>query len=722
MMHGLEVESIIDRRHDFAHVVVGEIVGIQPHPNADKLRIASVVVRAKGAPQEIVCGAPNIAVGQKVAVALLGAQLPNGMTIESRPIRGVISNGMICAEDELGLGSSHEGVMVLDSHARVGSAFAEAMGFDECVLDIAVPANRADLMSMRGLAREIGAILGLSARLPSVKKLASRAPSPLKAVIAEPKLCALYTSQVIRGVTVGPSPEWMQRRLRAAGVRPLNAVVDVTNYVMLEYGQPLHAFDAQTLSGSTITVRRARAGETMVTLDGHRRQLDTAMIVVADEEGPIALAGVMGGQQTEVSDKTVDVVLEAALFHPVAIRSTSRKLGLLSEASKRFEKGLWATGAIEASQAAAAMLVDLCGGRIETAMRIAGKPKDRNVKISVRPNYIVERLGMVVSTPTMKSAAMRLGFRVSGSSTWTVTVPVWRLDVTAREDVVDEIGRMVGYDHIPSVIPQTVSLPSPVGAMQVLTDDVRRLLYGFGSTETLSHAYYESSSLSSQQHFRIANPLDATQAVLRRSLVPNVTKQLVQAADEGRDVQLFEIGRVFTPEAKGGLINQQPVKLAIGMTYRAASQGRTIRSLAEELARSLGVPYRDLNIELTGGEIKGRLAVVYEFDMSEVLCLRRHVPYVPQSPFPSIRRDISVYVGAQFRYDASLEAIYTALGADSSLLQPGHGASYYSDGKQRSFKYSFVFQASDRTLTKDEVDAIEEKIKQALRSLGATLR
>jgi len=403
MMHGLEVESVIDRSNDFDNVVVGEIVAIRPHPNADKLRLADVVVTPGGKPQEIVCGAPNIMVGQKAPVALLGAKLPNGLTIEKRAIRGVESNGMLCAADELGLGKDRSGIIILDPALKVGTPLVKAMGLDEVVFDLAIPANRADLMAVRGLAWEIGAILGQKVNLPpspspSLKK-EGRSGSPSASVtvkVADPKLAPVYTARVIHGVKIQPSPAWLQNRLRAAGMRPINVVVDITNYIMLEYGQPLHAFDAAKVKNSQVDVRPAKAGELLTTLDGQARKLDSSMIVIADAAGPIALAGVMGGINSEVTSQTTDIILESAIFHPVAIRKTSRKLGLLSEASKRFEKGLWSSLPLTASAAAARLIVEYCGGTVEPQAAVVGTVKTKPRIITMPPKYVTERLGVAV--------------------------------------------------------------------------------------------------------------------------------------------------------------------------------------------------------------------------------------------------------------------------------------------------------------------------------------
>ena len=719
-MHGLEVEDIIDYRGQFDRVVVGKVTAVRPHPNADKLRLADVITMPNGPSQEIVCGAPNVAVGQKVPVALLGATLPNGMTIESRPIRGIISNGMLCAEDELGLGQSHAGIMVLDSALQPGTPFATAMGFTDVVLDIAVPANRADLMSVRGLAREIATIVGTTAKFSSAKLKAGQKKNTVSVSVAAPQLCRVYTARTIRGLTVKSSPAWLQNYLRAAGMRSVNVLVDVTNYIMLEYGQPLHAFDAAKVQGR-LTVRPAIAGERLITLDGIARSLDSSMLVIADTTGPIALAGVMGGQYTEVTDQTTDIILESAIFHPVSVRRTSRKLGLVSEASKRFEKGLCASLPEEASQAAAALIVELCGGVAENVV-VVGKTTSKPAVIAMSPKYISERLGMTVVPATAKKILTKLGFTAVGATNWKITVPNWRLDVVGPDDIVDEVGKMVGYEELPVSYPVISSIPGPLPTMVEFKEKIRNILYGLGAIEIITHAYYGQRQKSTARHFEVQNPLDQTQQYLRASLLPVMDKQLWQAADKGQDVLLFELGRVFTPSQEKNVVLQQPWKLAIGMTYKRTAQGSTLRSVSEELLGALGVPINTMiKPAMSGIEMKGRLAVSYEFDCSELRKLSKALIYQSTSDFPSVKRDVSVEIPKNFDFDESLQSITKALGSASALLRP-ITASWYDDGKTRSIKYTITLQSMDRTLTKDEVDAAMKTVTEVLVKLGATIR
>ena len=610
IMHGLEVEEIIDRRHDFDNVVIGQVLSVKTHPNADKLRLVSVMLAPGGQPQEIVCGAPNVAAGQKVAVALVGAKLPNGMSIESRAIRGVTSQGMICAEDELGLGKNHTGIMVLHNSFPVGMPLTKALGFDEVVLDIAVPANRPDLLSILGLAREIAAILGVQYRIAKEPKLKKVSPGkPVAVKVANPKLCPIYTARKISGVKIQPSPAPLQSCLQSAGIRPINNVVDATNFIMLKYGQPLHAFDAAKVTG-TITVRPAKAGERLVTLDNQNRQLDPSMLVIADAQGPIALAGVMGGANTEISDQTTEIILEAAIFDPVSIRRTSRRLGLVSEASKHFEKGLPVGLSIQASLAAAVLIAELSGGKVAGKLTTVGKVKVAPKTVTIAPDYISQLIGMVVSPVKAKAVLTRLGFKVTGSTKkWKVTVPDWRLDVTMPEDIVDEVGRMIGYEDLPIKLPVNNNIPDPLPEMVNLKDATRNILARLGFIETITYAFYSQtwSAKNPGEHFEIDNPLDKTQQFLRKSLAQQMNAVLQHEVDMGNDAKTFQIGRVFDPTIQGPVEMQQPWKLCLGLTFKSAPgyvAGTKILGAVDALFAALGVGERG-HLRLAQAQEKG---------------------------------------------------------------------------------------------------------------------
>lgn len=726
-MAGIEVEAIIDRAKDFEKVVVGEIVHVRPHPNADKLRLAFVVVENGGSPQEIVCGAPNIAVGQKVAVALLGARLPNGMTIEARNIRGVASHGMICAEDELGLGTRHDGTMELDPALKIGTPFAKAFGLDDIVFDVSVPTNRADLLSVRGIAREVAALLGVPMRAPALKLKESSVPAARSVSIGvtDKHLCPWYTARVIRGVSVRPSPELIQRRLRLCGIRPINAVVDATNYVMLEYGQPLHAFDASTLQGSRLTVRRADAEDELTTLDSVQRALDPSMLVIADSRGPIALAGVMGGAATEISDRTTDIILESAIFDAASIRRTSMILGLRSEASHRFERGLPMMLPEEASAAAAALIAEWCGGTVERGVVTTGTRVSHARTVHITVSYISELLGMAVAPAEAKRLLTRLGFTVRGTATiWKVTVPPWRLDVAIAEDIVDEISRLIGYRRLPEVLPLMEYVPKPLPQLIQLKDDIRDLLVGFGFIETITHAYY--GALGEQSvggtHYEVANPLDKSQQYLRKSLLPHLREIIHSAVDAGRDANIFQIGRVFVPAAGTPVSSQQPWKLAIAMAFKAPSgycAGRKITGILDELFAALGVLGVSVKPQLGTATVKGRTIEWCEVDIATVRNNFAPFTFTPLPKFPAVHRDVSFWVPGSLQF-REIESAVTEAGAP--LLEAVELFDVFERSGKRSYALHLTFRSPERTLTDDEILAKMKVITERLQARGAELR
>lgn len=736
LLHGIDIESVRSAAGQFEKVVVGEIVAVKPHPNADKLQLADVMIEPGGQPQEIVCGASNVAVGQKVPVALVGAKLPNGLTIEPRAIRGVTSNGMICAEDELGLGKNHAGIFVLDPKTNIGTPFAETLGEVDTVFDVTTPANRADLMSMRGLAWEIGAMLGQKPKFTVEHFSESTTPAKQSVVVRseDAKLCSLFTARVIRSVTHKPTPTVVTERLQAAGMRSISPIVDITNYVMLEYGQPLHAYDVNAIQGQSLTARFAKTGERLVTLDGKSRQLTPEMLVIADDRGPVGLAGVMGGQGSEVSEQTTDIILEAAIFNPVAIRKTSRRLGLVSEASKRFEKGLWPEVTVAALDAAAAMIAEICGGTIEKGIVSTGPMSSPARAVTLKPAYIPERLGMKIVSSKSKTILQRLGFGVTGTAAkWTVRVPAWRPDVSLPEDIVDEVGRMTGYEQAAKKTSPDKVEPKDVPAALRFKEEVKNILVDMGFTEVISHAFYGAQRSGSDyaSHFIVANPLDKTQHFLRNSLLPQMEDVLKREADAGHDAMIFELGRVFDPGLPGDIEQQQPWRLGIGIAHKG---GKQLREFAELFQQKLATTKYIRPDRLSAGPsalVRGRSVDVFEWNLKELASasrgnfgpwdpnrhVKKNVRYREQSKYPAVKRDISFWWP---KGQSDIETIIQDLRIPT-LISIQQKDAFTKDGKT-SYAYAFVYQSQDRTLTKAEVDEAEYKIKNALVAVGAVIR
>ncbi|HEY7738165.1 MAG TPA: phenylalanine--tRNA ligase subunit beta [Candidatus Limnocylindria bacterium] len=558
---GFEVKGIEDGGGTWSGVVVGRVLEVEHHPNADTLWLTKVDV-GQGEPLAIVCGAQNLAVGQLVPVAVPGSVLPGGRTIERTKIRGEVSNGMLCSPTELGLGEDADGILILGTadEQQVGAELAATIG--ETVLDVDVKPNRGDALSMVGLAREIAATTGAALRLPTVS-LTEAGGATAEAVsveIADPDLCPRFTARLLEDVSPATTPDWMARRLLAAGMRPISPVVDVTNYVMHELGQPQHAYDADGIPDGRIVVRRARIGETLVTIDHVNRTLDERMLVIADPDRPIGLAGIMGGADTEVTDATRRVILESAIFHGPTVRNTARRLALRSEASMRHEKGISADLPRLAADRAAALIAEITGARVASGIVDNDPgPHERRV-VAVSPTRTTRLLGFPVDADQMTSLLAPLGFEVAAQGEdVAVTVPLYRQDVVLAADVAEEVARAHGYDRIPGRLPEAAlppSRPDPSERRHAL----RRILAGLGLDEVVTHAMIGPADLSrtgfpaSGEHLVIAaNPLSEEHSIMRPVPYPSVFAALAENVRQRRaDLALFEVGKQYRHRSNPG--------------------------------------------------------------------------------------------------------------------------------------------------------------------------
>jgi phenylalanyl-tRNA synthetase beta chain len=554
-MRGMEVSAIETAGADWTDVVVGRVLEVNRHPNADTLWLTRVDVGDAGGELDIVCGAQNLEVGQLVPAALVGAVLPGDRRIERSKIRGVVSNGMLCSAVELGLGTDAEGIHILgrDADIALGTPVADLVG--ETVLDVDVKPNRGDALSMVGLAREIAAFSGAELRLPGaiVAETDEDTGSRVSVRIEEPELNPRFTARWFGGVANGASPEWMQRRLLAAGMRPISAVVDVTNYVMHELGQPMHAYDADAVPGGQIVVRRARDGEQLVTIDHVERRLDDRMLVIADAERAIGLAGIMGGASTEVSAETKNVILESAVFHGPTIRNTARRLGLRSEASMRHEKGIGHDLPRFAVDRAAALIAEITGARVAHGIvdNDPEPPPRRRVELSVvRTSRL---LGLDLTSSLVADLLRPLEFETSGDGDLVeVSVPSHRLDVTSAADLAEEIARAHGYEEIPGRLPYA-ALPPYRPDPSEPRQRVRRILAGLGLDEMVSHALIGRADLQRTrldadvpELIRLYNPLSEQHAILRPTLAPSLLAGVAENLRWRRpDVRLFDVGKVY---------------------------------------------------------------------------------------------------------------------------------------------------------------------------------
>ncbi len=547
-MLGHEIEGYEVMETGWSDVIVGRVDEITAHPDADKVRVCQVDT-GEG-PEQIICGAWNFSEGAYVAVARPGAVLPGNFEIGRRTIRGVESNGMICSESELGLGEDHSGILVLEGEPELGVDFEQLVELPDVVFELAITPNRPDAMSLLGVARDLAARFETEYRVPP-RPLRTVAGAPrVKVQIGDPDGCRRFTAREIRGVTVGKSPLWVRHRLRKAGVRPITNVVDVTNYVMLELGHPLHAFDADAIADDLLVVKRARSGEKLVTLDGEERMLGPEDLIIYDGEGPTSMSGTMGGARSEVSEGTVNVLMEAASWDPPTIMYMSRRHGLRSEASTRFERGVDPNLTDEASARAAAMVVELAGGDVsEGLVDEIAKPLEP-LRVELRARDVEHLLGPGIDSGEVAGILTRLGMGVEGSEPMTVTVPTFRPDVFRPADLVEEVARIHGYERFGATVPT-----GPAGGLTPEQRRMRRListLVGAGVSQAVTLPFVSMEGLEALGHedsstlLRVTNPLREEESVLRPGLLPGL---LVAAryniAHGARSVSLFETGRVF---------------------------------------------------------------------------------------------------------------------------------------------------------------------------------
>jgi phenylalanyl-tRNA synthetase beta chain len=603
---GLEVEGIETIGCDAPGVVVGEILKVDRHPNADKLTLCTVNFGA--GELVVVCGAPNVKVGLKAPFAPSGVTLPNGLTLKKAKIRGVFSEGMLCAPDELGLSKDHAGLLELDAKWAPGTPIAEVLGAPETVLELEVTPNRPDCLSLIGIAREVAALYGTRLRKPELKLVEAGAPVTelTRVAVEDAEGCPRYTARILTGVKIGPSPAWMQKRLELAGVRAINNVVDITNYVMLECGHPLHAFDQTLLTEGRIVVRRARAGEKMKTLDGLERELAATTLVIADAAQPVALAGVMGGGNSEIRDTTATVLLESATFKPADIRTTARRLGISTESSYRFERGVDAATVEWASRRAAMLMGAFAGACCAPGVIDVAVPAAAPRKLRCRFDYVRERTGFDISDekiraifqglemsvrelclgnaesetrPTDSDVVGRVSDPARGagspahkdaeSAACEVTIPTFRGDLEREIDLVEEVARIHGLDQVPAPSPRAIVVAGVDDRPAQAVAACRRTLVSLGLRETMNYSFLSEKLLNlfdpaaAPRRVVIPNPVSADHTLLRDSLVPQLVETLGRNhARQVAEAALFEIGRVFWKEETGVSASAASVPLA----------------------------------------------------------------------------------------------------------------------------------------------------------------
>lgn len=744
-LSGTEVEKIEKRSVNFSGVIVGQVRTVVQHPAADRLKVTRVVVQDKQAkPYTIVCGAPNVVPMQKVAVALPGAKLANGTILEKATIRGVESEGMLCALDELGLGSDHAGIVVLGDDLKLGTSLEKALALTETILHFELTPNRSDCFSVLGLAREISVLTKKplhypTVKLPEGKQAASRF---VKVAIRDKTLCSWYVARYVKGITVKPSPQWLKNSLEAAGIRPINNVVDVTNYVMFEYGQPLHAFDGRLVKGRSIIVRRARKGEKIVLLDGTTRTLASEMPVIADSAKALVVAGIMGGEGSGVSEKTKDVIIESATFNPVTIRKTSQALGLRTEASHRHEKIPDSAVVSQAADRAAQLIAELAGGEIAKGAVEAGGPPAKRNGIAFSLAAANDLLGVKISQAKAADYLIRLGCTVErGTGDWKVTPPTWRGDLKIQEDLIEELGRLSDYSTFPKTHLTAALKPTTLPSGLALEGNARHFFASVGFSEVLTYPYYGQQQRDlfglTRAHFEPAKPLSPDQQFLRQSLTPRLAEAVAKNRASFESIRLFEIGSLFFSKKK-----EPDEPRVLGAAALSLDAYRTLRGVLEDFAALGGVRFTSAiegNVA-TFAVSKENLATVtaYGPDAVRALKIRSNHPFAalqlnltalakhwnnaptfkPFSQFPAVKRDLAFWL----RKSEAYAPLHDALKAVDPLIRDVELFDVFDKGDQRSYAVHLTFQAEDRTLKTPEVDAILLRAREALKSFGAELR
>ncbi len=768
-MSGLEVEGISPLAPDLAGVYVGLVVEAEQHPNADSLKLCSVDVGQQGT-YSIVCGAPNVAKGQTVAVALEGAKLPGGLEIKPTEIRGVLSKGMICSQEELGISDDHDGIWVLPEGLMPGQPIVSALDLDDVILDVSVYANRPDCMSVLGVAREVAALTGGELRMPQVDYVEIDTPvtERTNVTVEDSQLCPRYTAALLEGVSLGESPLWMQLRLKGAGMRPINNVVDITNYVMLETGQPLHAFDFEQLAEGRLVIRKAKPGEKMQTLDEVERELSPEMLLICDAQDPKCVAGVMGGLDSEVTEQTTTILLETANFASLNIRRTSRALGLSSESSARFEKGIDPSGTLFASKRAIHLLQKLAQVRVY-AGHIDVDSSSKEPTIIDLPLEEVDRLlGVAVPQKNSREIMERLEFVVEPVSPelWRVRVPSHRPDVKVAADLIEEIVRIWGLENLPSTLPADTSSSGGQSTRATVADQIRSVLVGAGIQEALTYSFGRSDNNDrllrfNQPMMMVQNPISEDLAGLRHSLLPGLLTAIgLNASRQQTRVALFEIGANYVgpvPVTKQPLEEMQ-LSLALWGQRNPMSWGLAeedydfydLKGILElllpqsELVWKKGEnpsyhPGRQGSVRLGDQEvvvygevhpgvlrnfkISGRVYAA-EIKLEQIVDLFISTPSFRSLPkYPGVDRDLAFVVDKSQGVGDLMEHLKELGGEllqDITIFDVYEGKSI-AEGK-KSVAFSLRFQG-DRTLTDDEINVIMERCVQGLHlKFGAEIR
>jgi phenylalanyl-tRNA synthetase beta chain len=769
---GIEVASIAPVTLLTGEVVVGEIVSMTPHPQADRLRVCQVNIGQKQL-ITIVCGAPNAAIGLKVPAALTGAVLPNGMTIKATTIRGVESSGMLCSAAELGLEESSEGLLVLDPSAKPGASLRKTLKLDDQILEIELTPNRGDCLSVMGLAREVAA-LGSARFIPvSIKPVKAKSRRRLETKLSAKSACARYTGRVIEGLRPDcPTPWWLKERLRRSGVRSIHPVVDVTNYVMLELGQPMHAFDLDRLSGG-LQIRHARSGETLTLLDGQNLALNSADLVIADHKRPVALAGIMGGMDTSVGAQTINLFLESAWFRPEIIALRAREYGLHSESSHRFERGVDPNLQRMALERATALILSICGGQAGPVMEVKSAAHlPRQSAIRLRADRITRVLGMNLAASTVETILKRLGMRVAkaavvqGRRGWKVSPPSWRSDIVREEDLIEELARVHGYDKVPVHVPRARLHVRALPETRITESRLRSALVDREYQEAITYSFVDPAVQTliapGTQAVSLINPIASDLAQMRTTLWPGLIQTVRHNLNRQQTrVRLFEIGHRFLVAANGKPLEQSVVAGVACGSARAEQWGLKPRPVdffdvkadVEALLAQTRGHYafkvashpalhpgqsaeifsvdKDISIGLMGvihPEVQEKIGLDHSVILFEINAEILGSTLLPEfheiSRFPAIRRDLALLLADSVPAQAVFDAVQVAAGSllvNLELFDEYRGEGI--DSGRKSLALGLTFQDTSRTLNDEEIETVVGRVVTALQAgFGAQLR
>jgi phenylalanyl-tRNA synthetase beta chain len=760
-LSGIACEGIEPTGKYLDRVVIGEVANLQPIVGADKIRLATVNIGS--AKMDVVCGAPNVAVGQKVPVALEGAKLAGDLVIKKTKIRGIESAAMICSERELGLTENHSGILVLDPSAPVGTEFKSFAGYDDYILTFEITPNRGDAWSVAGIARDLCALAGTKLNLPapSLKESSVQASKHLIVSIADSDACPRYSARIIRNVRIGESPVWLKRRLEASGVRSISNVVDITNYVMLERGQPLHAFDFDKFDSKEVVVRRAKDKEKFTTLDGKAHTLSTEVLLITNGTIPVAIGGIMGGQNSEVGAGTTNILLESAYFNPVTIRRGRKHLDKTTDASTRFERGTDPNGVITALDRASQLIAEICGGEVLSGAVDCYPKKIEPVIVPFRSCRCDDILGISLSDSRKKEILTGLQFDVlSEGASWQIRVPTFRPDVEREIDLIEEIARIHGFENIPDAVENIGPSYTPLHNDDLVLERLRAVITSSGFDEMmghgLSHSRIANALHPTRPSVRILNPVASDLDIMRNSLLQTALGVVSHNfSHRNTSLRLFEIGKVYSPPDSAGNWNEEehlcclvsgesesswrgkgrpldfydlsgllesitnqfhiePLELSMGestafdfgVSYTIIARGSAIGSIGKVSASALSL--FDIKQDVFAAEL----------DLAFLLSAKtRAITFVPLPVYPASDRDLAIVVSADIPASALVDAIKKTAG---TMAESVHIFDLYT-GKQiekgkKSIAISINFRLADRSLSSEEVDTVQKRVIEELKN------